>query len=528
MFGYFLLIAKMNFEGLYKYNGTEYEFANTQLTLSAKDELYPGTIAYGSNGVITGDDSLYKNLDEIKALNTFLGADINAMPSKYFYGAENSNGLFKGLHRYKYTNDNEVHNMAILNNGIRLPDKTLTQNTMSGSGYDVSVLGHLSHSTINYTNDDISNSTLNVFILDNKNVAVNVRCENTVSQYLQYSFIHNGELYFVMSDTKSTAGNTVSIYKVENDIISNKVYSCDIISTAIITPVIYYNGYLYLSTEVHYEDDVSRTGGAIRVNMDTLVQETLFTGLSHAYSAQLKAFLTKGELNLAIGDRIIKTIKHIIVHNDNTYEVKTYDTASTPSSLGIENIAGIFEYNGATYLIPYSQYLDNIYTITNENKVEVYKSFSEKFPFMKTINELDNGLLWISNTSVVVAKDTMLSLDENNYVRFENHGSTTYMYNNFYRAISTKLTTDVNTGMVYDLVFLTDVADTDDADMVAYLTSDSSSYDEEHMNIGVNGKMLSFTEKLEQSYDGTISPDEYNTALDTSEQILGEEETVNE
>src|SRR5699024_1301491 len=103
----------------------------------------------------------------------------------------------------------------------------------------------------------------------------------------------------------------------------------------------------------------------------------------------------------------------------------------------------------------------------NENKVEVYKSFSEKFPFMKTINELDNGLLWISNTSVVVAKDTMLSLDENNYVRFENHGSTTYMYNNFYRAISTKLTTDVNTGMVYDLVFLTEVADTDDADMVA-------------------------------------------------------------
>lgn len=34
--------------------------------------------------------------------------------------------------------------------------------------------------------------------------------------------------------------------------------------------------------------------------------------------------------------------------------------------------------------------------------------------------------------------------------------------------------------------------------------------------------------ELDETYENTISPEEYTTAVNTTEQILGEEETVNE
>ena len=55
--------------------GTEIEYddryiiADTQFTLNNANELLPGKIAYGKNGVITGDESIYNNLDISVVLN---------------------------------------------------------------------------------------------------------------------------------------------------------------------------------------------------------------------------------------------------------------------------------------------------------------------------------------------------------------------------------------------------------------------------------------------------------------------------
>lgn len=63
LFSYFVLVPTMTFEGLYKHNGTKYILADNQFTLSNANELLSGVSAYGKTGIITGDGSIYDNLD---------------------------------------------------------------------------------------------------------------------------------------------------------------------------------------------------------------------------------------------------------------------------------------------------------------------------------------------------------------------------------------------------------------------------------------------------------------------------------
>ena len=51
----------------------QWELAPTQLTLSNVNELLPGKIGYGKNGVVTGDGTIYSNLDGLTLLSTVLG-----------------------------------------------------------------------------------------------------------------------------------------------------------------------------------------------------------------------------------------------------------------------------------------------------------------------------------------------------------------------------------------------------------------------------------------------------------------------
>lgn len=73
-FGYFLQINNSTFEGMYEYTGSTWEIAPSQLTLTHPGQLLPGTIGYGSNGLIEGDDTVYDNLD-YKLMNEKFGIE---------------------------------------------------------------------------------------------------------------------------------------------------------------------------------------------------------------------------------------------------------------------------------------------------------------------------------------------------------------------------------------------------------------------------------------------------------------------
>ena len=50
----------------------KYQLAPTQLNLTASNELLPGKIGYGKEGIAIGDDTLYDNLDLVKILTSFM------------------------------------------------------------------------------------------------------------------------------------------------------------------------------------------------------------------------------------------------------------------------------------------------------------------------------------------------------------------------------------------------------------------------------------------------------------------------
>ena len=59
----------------------QYVFAETQLTLNNANQLLPGIVGYGKNGIVTGDGSIYDVLNEttlLKTVTSIDGTDVNA------------------------------------------------------------------------------------------------------------------------------------------------------------------------------------------------------------------------------------------------------------------------------------------------------------------------------------------------------------------------------------------------------------------------------------------------------------------
>ena len=54
----FITQKEVNFTGVYNYDGTQWNIAENQLTLINPNELLPNTLAFGKNGLITGDGSI--------------------------------------------------------------------------------------------------------------------------------------------------------------------------------------------------------------------------------------------------------------------------------------------------------------------------------------------------------------------------------------------------------------------------------------------------------------------------------------
>lgn len=68
---------------------TKYYAADSQLTLSNANELLPDVTAFGATGVITGDESIYDNLDKAHMLSEYYGAEnmITSGDTNYTYCA---------------------------------------------------------------------------------------------------------------------------------------------------------------------------------------------------------------------------------------------------------------------------------------------------------------------------------------------------------------------------------------------------------------------------------------------------------
>ena len=78
----------------------KYVYAPTQLTLAKANELLPGKIGYGKNGVVTGDESIYSNIDYTSVFKHYNGDLMNV--SKNVYSGKRETGIPSYLKNIEY------------------------------------------------------------------------------------------------------------------------------------------------------------------------------------------------------------------------------------------------------------------------------------------------------------------------------------------------------------------------------------------------------------------------------------------
>lgn len=113
LFTYFCTIREVTFTGFYKYNGTNYEFADTQLTLNNENQMLPNTIAYGKTGIIIGSENIYDNLNS----------------ALFFKHKASSDSAFTGVSIPSATlsTDNWFKSIELVSNGEDLLQETIKQ-----------------------------------------------------------------------------------------------------------------------------------------------------------------------------------------------------------------------------------------------------------------------------------------------------------------------------------------------------------------------------------------------------------------
>lgn len=185
----------------------KYVRGSTQFTLSTSNQLLPDMVAYGKNGVVTGDGSIYNNLDQSQVLQNIY----NLTPSQvdYYTGINKDTDLL--LATRQWTSYNNV------------PEKFKTykllplRETTDGENSDV----------ILFPKDDLiiqPNKLRDIMSEINFNVS-------STSDYL----LSSSQLYF------SSDKNYLSVYNKGY----NKVWVIDIVNKTVITEITAYNVYSY-------------------------------------------------------------------------------------------------------------------------------------------------------------------------------------------------------------------------------------------------------------------------------------------
>lgn len=107
----FFQVKTKAFEGIYESDGTSYSLAPSQLTLTGANQLVPGIQAYGSTGVITGDGSIYTEMNYNQALQMLGYTPYKQHTLTYSYPANNTDLFVETLEAPEYTAKNLVYTL---------------------------------------------------------------------------------------------------------------------------------------------------------------------------------------------------------------------------------------------------------------------------------------------------------------------------------------------------------------------------------------------------------------------------------
>ena len=485
----------------------KYILAKNQFNLSNSNELLPGKIAYGKKGIVTGDESVYDNLDL-------------TLTTKYLLPSVPTDTDL--VEDYKITFfDNDF--VPTVTNKIQQLVRDITTNTFAQYYSDnnteyasepyahtlshnnkIYIIAHDQYSGPNlwYYRIDANTGQVEQFkknVFDNKELDIVGDAPNKIRQTISVND-NTGDIYFLVYENSSqmklckadTSGAITYVYSFS----VSKIYNADFLG---------YNEYndclYYIFTT---DNQITKINKVSMEGQSTNIYSINDTSRLQYITSSTKSFMTV----------VLPSINKILVINKQTEEIKEISVTEDV----YENLAA-YEINDDTI---------NISVGTKDSSYTPLKCYTIKVS-TATITPIEAKHQIVPSNSVLWSDDQYLYTDgcvgdkDTGYII--NYFDSIYKYDNFIVMAKNKnynilRITCTNTAMnieKYYPVKMQDIILGEQGILVKWINTDTL------VNIS-DVDLL----KLSGEEQSPINLDEYNTALTTTEQILREEVTENE
>ena len=462
-----------------------YTYATTQYTLNAPNQLLPGVIAYGKNGMVTGDGSVYSNLDQELLVTKVFGdvsefkkislVDGSIPNSNSIQRIVRSNGYEMLMHGNKICDGEQISDYSCVNNNTIYNLKGVTLIT-----YDLN--------EFTYKKEDIVGMPSGYSFVGDPTCKYFHKTTGDI-----YTFIYNSSANNVK--IVKLTGTTLTIYRdfgeYSNQSSVYQILGYDDMEQA-----------LYVSITGWYQTTLTRAIYKVTTSSSTTVKS--IPSYTYGYSY---AWETDNYLGLSLGGDTSSSNKiYYKPKGQSTWkELNIYDKGD--QMVGSQLVA--YELSDGNIAVGFG---NNGHLVFNPNtNTEVSVSETEKIIDYKNIMYKDTSYLY--TTQAIYTLDGKLYRTIYTDSRYHGRVDTHPMY-----VIGYSYTTNsTQTGLheVFPVKMLTSDFDTTNSILIIRENNVSSTY--RQLN-DFNYDIL-----RDKSYDDTISPEEYTTAVNTTEQILGNE-----
>lgn len=310
-----------------KYHFDKYVLAPTQFTLNSASELLPGKVAYGKNGAVTGDGTIYNNLD-IDTLNGAYGLNLSETYISDYTG--------NGKNAVSYTPNTQGDKIVNVLR-MRVPERQIKQNcNLRLDDNNILSCNLISGTkTLEVYKTDIN--TAEQTVIGTLDLTEHYVGSNTSlpAHYATWDYDETNKIaYCCIIDRSSTASNYI-IFKVDMNTNSvtyinkfNKKYNGLFAISAKNQAV-----YLCMNTEGLTKTTFSGTQTTIKSGLslqgDAMAQYRFipcYTGTTYyIYDVERETFIYESTTNIAGGGIAIAGTKAYCVDYNSTSTVHIYD-----------------------------------------------------------------------------------------------------------------------------------------------------------------------------------------------------------
>lgn len=478
----------------------KYFFAPTQLTLKSVNELLPGVKALGKNGLVEGDDSVYNNLD-INKINTAYGFNLS---TDVYVSANSDDKKIPNVHNsISYDIDNTNTDYSIV-------ARTIYENPWFSAVYPNRIMCSIRKDDRKYIAIVYDSSvTLTIYELDYTNKTSTIKGTITLPQRIDTSYYYSN---YDMTTNRLYMMN--GLYQSSNDTIRFVLQMIDI-DTCERTTIIqkdydraswgpYMNvRCMNFDKNVMYGYDYT-TRAIYKINMSTLALEQILTnvrymigGMSNIVPANTseRYFAYANDTTWYIYDIRTDTTLDIVYDNHTGYDIYMMQDIGKYTIFGSNNAS-----QTPTFVLD---------SETNQLVVEynlTHTIVSPMFPLKNAKPYDDNCLFVLDYYALFLDGSTYY----NAYGPFRGQSIVTYKDNYSFKIEGTAEIENVYAVSIdteNDSLPYTAVYGANNTYGKAYLVR---AYDAEKLKNG-------------EGFYKPITSEEYNTAVDTTNEILGEE-----